>query len=88
MSKKIQIGLKPVSKPSLSADNWVENRPGETEDKSSVPAQVDEPVEKMKRLTIDIPVSLHRAIKTQCSMRGTKIADEVREILLQKYGNL
>ena len=23
----------------------------------------------------------------QCAMRGTKIADEVRELLLQKYGN-
>lgn len=40
----------------------------------------------MKRLTIDVPESLHRSIKTQCAMRGTKIADEVRELLLQKYG--
>ena len=43
--------------------------------------------ESMKRLTIDVPDSLHRAIKAQCAMRGTKIADEVRELLLQKYGN-
>nr|WP_258271058.1 plasmid partition protein ParG [Escherichia coli] len=43
--------------------------------------------EPMKRLTIDVPESLHRAIKAQCAMRGTKIADEVRELLLQKYGN-
>lgn len=48
----------------------------------------------MKRLTIDIPESLHRTIKSQCAMRyaicdmrGTKIADEVRELLLKKYGN-
>ena len=40
----------------------------------------------MKRLTIDVPASLHRAIKTQCAVRGTKIADEVRELLIQKYG--
>jgi len=31
----------------------------------------DEP-EAMKRLTIDVPESLHRAIKAQCAMRGTK----------------
>jgi hypothetical protein len=30
---------------------------------------------------------LHRKIKAQCAMRGTKIADELRELLLQKYGN-
>ena len=40
----------------------------------------------MKRLTIDVPESLHRSIKAQCAMRGTKIADEVRELLLKKYG--
>ena len=41
----------------------------------------------MKRLTIDIPEELHRTIKSQCAARGTKMADEVRELLLQNYGN-
>lgn len=41
--------------------------------------------EENKRLTIDIPASLHRTIKSQCALRGTKIADEVREILIEKY---
>ncbi|KFD17749.1 hypothetical protein GSMA_00009 [Serratia marcescens subsp. marcescens ATCC 13880] len=45
-----------------------------------------QPVEKMKRLTIDIPESLHKAIKSACALRGTKIADEVRELLYDKYG--
>lgn len=43
-------------------------------------------LEKMKKLTIDITESLHKAIKSSCAMRGTKIADEVRELLYQKYG--
>jgi hypothetical protein len=73
MSKKISIGTKPTAKPTVDA--WV---------KSRTPADGPEP---MKRLTIDVPESLHRAIKIQCAMRGTKIADEVRELLLQKYGN-
>ena len=74
MNKKIAFGPKPTNKPaSAPADVWVENRAaGE--------------VEAMKRLTIDIPESLHRTIKSQCAMRGTKIADEVRELLLKKYG--
>lgn len=75
-AKKVPIGAKPSNKTQAStADAWVESR------------AVTGDAEQMKRLTIDIPDSLHRAIKTQCAMRGTKIADEVRGLLLQKYGN-
>lgn len=75
-AKKIAFGTKPTNKPApASVDTWVESR-----------TATDTP-EPMKRLTIDVPGSLHRAIKSQCAMRGTKIADEVRELLLQKYGN-
>lgn len=75
-TKKVSIGTKPTSKPApTAADAWVESR---------TPAEGPEP---MKRLTIDVPTSLHRAIKTQCAARGTKIADEVRELLIQKYRN-
>ena len=74
-TKKVQIGAKPTNKPApAAADAWVESRSN------------DEP-EPMKRLTIDVPASLHRAIKTQCAARGTKIADEVRELLMKKYGD-
>ncbi len=74
MTKKISIGIKPTGKPTPAADAWVESRSN-----GNVP-------ELVKRLTIDLPESLHRSIKAQCAMRGTKIADEVRELLLQKYG--
>ena len=83
-TKKVSIGTKPTSKPApAAADAWVESR--------SPVAEADqiaqEQPEKMKRLTIDVPEELHRKIKTACAQRGTKIADEVRELLLQKYGN-
>lgn len=71
MTKKIAFGTKPTNKPA-PVDTWVENR-------------AEGEAEAMKRLTIDIPESLHRAIKSQCALRGTKIADEVRELLLNKY---
>lgn len=74
--KKITFGAKPT-KLAPDADAWVESRTVEPEQ----PA-----VEKMKRLTIDIPESLHKAIKSACAQRGTKIADEVRELLYNKYG--
>ena len=73
-TKKIDFGTKPSNKPApAAADAWVESR------------AADETV-KMKRLTIDISESMHRRIKSQCAMNGTKIADEVRELLNQKYG--
>ncbi|MCI1140275.1 hypothetical protein MOQ14_16975 [Stenotrophomonas maltophilia] len=43
---------------------------------------------RMKRLTIDIPESLHRQIKASCAQRGAKIADELRAILAEKYGKV
>lgn len=73
-TKKIQIGAKPTSQ--VAADEWVQNRDAVAGEK-----------EANKRLTVDVPESLHRAIKMQCAARGTKIADEVRELLTQKYGN-
>lgn len=73
MTKKISFGAKPSGKPAPeAADSWVESRAADA-------------AEPMKRLTIDIPESLHRAIKAQCAMRGTKIADEMRELLTEKY---
>ncbi|WP_332065679.1 hypothetical protein [Bartonella sp. CB189] len=76
MSKKIKIGTKPTNKSiPATADAWVESREGSKD-------------ERMKRLTIDVPESLHRLIKTSCASRGTKIADEVRELLSQKYGKM
>lgn len=74
-TKKIAFGTKPTNKPApVAADAWVESRDAGK-------------VEATKRLTIDIPESLHRAIKAQCAMRGSKIVDEVRVLLLQKYAN-
>lgn len=77
--KKVPIGAKPTSKP--TPDDWVQSRGATTTTEAPKPEK-----EKLKRLTIDISESLHREIKSQCAMRGTQIADEVRELLAQKYG--
>jgi predicted DNA binding CopG/RHH family protein len=75
-AKKVAFGARPSTNTAApaEADSWVKDR-----------STTDTP-ETMKRLTIDVSESLHRAIKSQCAQRGTKIADEVRELLLQKYG--
>lgn len=75
-TKKVSIGGKPTARAETkTADQWVENRSDAGES------------EPMKRLTVDIPASLHREIKAACAMRDTKIADEVRKILIDNYRN-
>lgn len=72
--KRIALGPKPnkgLSSP--EADAWVQNRGMDGQ-------------EPIKRLTIDLPFSLHTKIKATCAMHGTKMADEIRELLIQKYG--
>ncbi|STU47435.1 Uncharacterised protein [Klebsiella pneumoniae] len=62
--KKVTFGAKPT-KPAPSADAWVESR--------AVEEAPPSPVEKMKRLTIDIPESLHKAIKSACALRAPRL---------------
>lgn len=74
MAKKVDFGSKPSKKnQDKQQDKWVA---GNSANK-----------ENMKRLTIDIPESLHRQIKADCAMRGSKIADEIREMLKEKYSS-
>lgn len=41
--------------------------------------------EKIKRLTLDIPESLHRRIKGRAVMEGTTMVEMLRELLLETY---
>ena len=58
--------------------------------KRPTPSKIDSWVsggEPRKRLTIDMPESLHCAIKSQCALRGVSMADEIRELLQKQYGS-
>ncbi len=70
--KKVPIGRKPVHEPRpANPDDWVNDR--ELSD------------DKKKRLTIDIPVSLHKRVKSQCALRNVRMADIVRDMLEQEF---
>ncbi len=70
--KKVSIGGKPTAKSvRTSPDDWVSDR-----------SSINEPA---KRLTIDIPLSLHQRVKSQCALKGEKMADVVRELLEQRF---
>jgi chromosome partitioning protein len=43
------------------------------------------PAEPMKRFTIDVPVSLHTRVKTECAKSGRKMADVVRDLLERQF---
>lgn len=70
--KKVALGAKPrpAATAAPTADDWVQSRQTEADNG-----------EAMKRLTVDVPVSLHTRIKSQCALRGVKMADEIRELL-------
>jgi predicted HicB family RNase H-like nuclease len=64
-SKKVSFGVKPsTEKPSI--DQWVDSRAIESEP------------EKMKRMTNDIPESLHRTFKSKSSAEGKSMGDLIR----------
>lgn len=75
-SKKVPLSGKPSAKKTTedtAMDAWVGSRTQEA------------PKAPMKRLTIDIPAELHAQLKADCAMRGRKMADEVRDFLMEKY---
>lgn len=92
------VAFKPApSKLPAAAENWVTDR-GTTSEQDreggtvtplkAVEAQAPAaapPKEKMSRLTIDLPETLHRRVKMQCAGRGIKMVDVVRDFLEREF---
>ena len=68
--KQIQIPPKP------RADEWVAQGREKTAGTG----------EKMKRLTLDLPEDLHRAIKHRAVEEGVTMVDMLRKLLEEQYG--
>jgi len=66
MAKKIQIGQ---PREVLTQDDWVTRKP------EPMP---ERPVEPTKRLSVDIPVSLHTRFKVVCAAKQLNMADMMR----------
>lgn len=76
MPKKVNFSGKPIAS---NIDEFVIQG---AEVSLAVPQEV-----KMKRLTLDIPDHLHRAIKRKAADEGVPMADLLRALLLEHYGN-
>jgi hypothetical protein len=76
MSKKVTFGAKRPSAQvaSNSIDEWVTG-------------QVAGDQEPEKRLTITIPLSLHKRVKSGCAIQNLIMADVVRELLEKRFPN-
>ncbi|HEY9660740.1 MAG TPA: toxin-antitoxin system HicB family antitoxin [Allocoleopsis sp.] len=84
--KKVSFGRKPgaVEKP-VDVEEWVTNREALVEAENSPGLDAVKP-EKIKRLTLDIPESLHKAIKLKATNEGVTMVELLRELLEEHYG--
>jgi proline-rich tail region repeat protein len=73
MSKK-DLAFKPATNASTTPEDWIEKR-----DKPAAPA------EPTKRLTVDIPQSLHKRIRLACIEHDEVMADVIRDILQKAF---
>lgn len=80
MKKVTFSSRRPSEEASAAAkiDHWVQNR--------GAPMPEPKSQEPMKRLTIDVSVSLHKRIKSQCALKNLRMADEIRELLERHFG--
>lgn len=70
--KKVSFAGKPTSGKKAAVDIWVENRDAA-------------PKQPTKRLTIDVPIDLHKRIKSHCAMEDLMMADVIRDLLLKQF---
>lgn len=81
MSKKITMSTKPKrnNTQEINADAWVSQGAVLTANRSE-PEQ-----EATARFTIDIPVSLHARIKSECALNRVKMREVVLGMLEEKF---
>lgn len=78
-AKRVPITPKPVT-PEANIEDWVTTR------STPPPEPVKEAsLTKMKRLTIDVSETLHRALKLKSVEQGVPMADLVRDLLEQHF---
>jgi hypothetical protein len=82
--KEVRFTKRPATMPAApdAAEAWINApRGNDVQPLAVAPALPEEPT---KRLTLDIPESLHARVKSQCAKRGKKMIDEIR-ILLETH---
>ncbi len=81
MSKKVTMSTKPnkTNAQEISADAWVSQGAKKTTNGHGPEKELT------ARFTIDIPVSLHARIKSQCALKRVKMREEVLAMLEERF---
>jgi hypothetical protein len=89
MSKRVTFAPKPTQAAPPNADAWVSgNSQSEPQQQATSQSETSvAPAEKMKRFTFDVPETLHRRVKARCAEKGVDMADEMRRMLLEHFGD-
>jgi hypothetical protein len=84
MAKTFTKAPKPGSRDAIEA--FERGGPGhDTKSQTHIPTQTVEPT---KRLSIDMPVSLHRRFKGACGKAGLTMVDEVLVLIEHRTGEI
>lgn len=88
MSKKtVAFNMAPIAASAAVQDLWVNDRTRAGAEAVLAPplqpASQQQPA--MKRFTIDVEEKLHKRIKAECAMRGAKMADVIRDLLVKEF---
>ena len=70
-TKKVTIGSRPSKSKAAAAEQWIKTR-------ETAKAGEDE---EMKRMTFDMPESLHKRLKLYCVEHGTKMSIVFRKLI-------
>ncbi len=71
--KTVNFGAKRPSQSQIgTVDDWVKNRDAANK-------------ESTKRFTIDVPISLHKRVKSRCALENLVMADVMRDLLEQRF---
>ena len=66
---QVSIATRPAKR-QTEADSWIRDRSAQ---------------EPIKRLTLDLPASLHARVKAKCAMEGTTMRAMLMDFLERKY---
>ena len=90
MAKTFKTAPKPSKQPTAEEISAFERGGAGHDDPPSVAAvpPPSKPTEQTKRLSLDLPESLHRRFKTACSATSRKMAKELLDYIEQRTSEL
>lgn len=81
MNKKVAFGTKPTKTAPASLDELVQSR----SEAAAAPATEPAAEEGRRRVSVDLPLSLHTQLKMHCFQNGLLITDFLRDLIAAQF---